>query len=81
VAVSSSNSPRFEPNPNTGERHPVPGKTRVATNTLHLSDKQPSRIVLPDFEDAADVRPRVATPKQRRLAPSGTTGTKNGGRP
>jgi predicted acyl esterase len=47
VAVSSSNSPRFEPNPNTGDPHPVPGKTRVATNTLHLSNKTPSRILLP----------------------------------
>jgi putative CocE/NonD family hydrolase len=47
VAVSSSNSPRFEPNPNTGDRHPVVGKTRVATNTVHLSGKRPSRIILP----------------------------------
>jgi uncharacterized protein len=50
VAVSSSNSPRFEPNANTGEPHPEPGKTRVATNTLHLSDKHPSHIVLPIHE-------------------------------
>lgn len=47
VAVSSSNSPRFEPNPNTGDPHPVNGKTRVATNTLHLSAQHPSRILLP----------------------------------
>jgi predicted acyl esterase len=49
VAVSSSNSPRFEPNPNTGDPHPVAGKSRVANNTLHLSDKHPSAIVLPIF--------------------------------
>jgi predicted acyl esterase len=47
VAVSSSNSPRFEPNPNTGDPHPLPGKTRVATNTLHLSGEAPSHILLP----------------------------------
>jgi uncharacterized protein len=47
VSVSSSNSPRFEPNANTGDPHPVAGKTRVATNTLHLSAKYPSHIRLP----------------------------------
>ena len=47
VCVSSSNSPRFEPNPNTGEPHPAPRKTRVATNNLHVSNKYPSHILLP----------------------------------
>jgi predicted acyl esterase len=47
VAVSSSNAPRFEPNANTGEPHPVKGKTRVATNTVHLSDEHPSHVLLP----------------------------------
>jgi putative CocE/NonD family hydrolase len=63
VAVSSSNSPRFEPNPNTGDPHPVPGRTRVATNTVHLSQKHPSRMVLPVFEDTAAVRPTRRTPE------------------
>lgn len=49
VVVSSSNAPRFEPNANTGDPHPVPGKTRVATNTVYLSDKHPSQIVLPIY--------------------------------
>lgn len=49
VAVSSSNSPRFEVNPNTGDPHPVFGKTRVATNTLHLSEKHPSWVELPIY--------------------------------
>jgi predicted acyl esterase len=53
VAVSSSNSPRFEPNANTGDPHPLPGKTRVATNSIHLSPKYPSRIVLPLYEPTA----------------------------
>jgi putative CocE/NonD family hydrolase len=47
VSVSSSNSPRFEPNPNTGDPHPVAGKTRVANNTVQLSDKHSSKIMLP----------------------------------
>ncbi|MBS0207135.1 MAG: CocE/NonD family hydrolase [Planctomycetes bacterium] len=51
IAVSSSNSPRFEPNPNTGDPHLVPGKMRIANNTLHLSDKYPSHIVLPVYND------------------------------
>jgi putative CocE/NonD family hydrolase len=55
VAVSSSNSPRFEPNPNTGDPHPIAGKSRVATNTLHLSAEKPSQISLPIYSggDAA----------------------------
>ena len=47
VAVSSSNAPRFEPNANTGAAHPEAGKTRVATNTVHLSDEHPSHVLLP----------------------------------
>jgi predicted acyl esterase len=47
IAVSSSNAPRFEPNANTGDPHPSAGKSRVATNTLHVSAKAPSRIFLP----------------------------------
>jgi putative CocE/NonD family hydrolase len=49
VAVSSSNAPRFEPNSNTGDPHPVAGKSRVATNTVHLSGRYPSRIILPIY--------------------------------
>jgi uncharacterized protein len=55
IAVSSSNSPRFEPNANTGDPHPSPGRTRVATNTLYLSARHPSHILLPLYNgpDAA----------------------------
>jgi putative CocE/NonD family hydrolase len=49
IAVSSSNAPRFEPNPNTGDPHPVAGRTRVATNTVQLSGRYPSRIELPVY--------------------------------
>jgi predicted acyl esterase len=46
IAISSSNAPRFEPNPNTG----LPagqGQPRVAANTLHLSKEHPSQVLLP----------------------------------
>jgi putative CocE/NonD family hydrolase len=51
VAVSSSNSPRFEPNPNTGDAHPVAGKSRIATNAVHHSSDRASAITLPIVED------------------------------
>lgn len=51
IAVSSSNSPRFEPNANTGDRHLIPGKTRIAKNSLHVSGKHPSRVVLPIYRE------------------------------
>lgn len=47
IAVSSSNSPRFEANPNTGKPFRADKETRVAQNTLHLSTKHPSHMLLP----------------------------------
>jgi predicted acyl esterase len=47
IAVSSSNSPRFEANPNTGKAFRADKDTRVARNTVHLSLKYPSHVVLP----------------------------------
>jgi putative CocE/NonD family hydrolase len=49
VAVSSSNAPRFEPNPNTGHAFRADKETRIATNTLHLSERYPSQILLPIY--------------------------------
>ena len=50
VAVSSSNAPRFDPNPNTGNKlGEDDGETRVATNTIHLSKAHPSHITLPVY--------------------------------
>ena len=51
VAVSSSNSPRFEANPNTGKPFRADKETRVAKNTLHLSAKHSSHIVLPVMKE------------------------------
>jgi predicted acyl esterase len=53
VAVSSSNAPRFEANPNTGKPFRADAETRVARNTLHVSARHPSRIVLPLAAGAA----------------------------
>ncbi|MGH9856104.1 MAG: CocE/NonD family hydrolase, partial [Blastocatellia bacterium] len=47
VHISSSNDPRFDPNPNTGKPMRADGETRVATNTIHHSLAHPSRILLP----------------------------------
>jgi len=54
VAVSSSNAPRFEPNPNNGQPHMGMGQPRVATNTLHTSSRYPSHIVLPKYAGPKD---------------------------
>jgi predicted acyl esterase len=46
--ISSSNSPRFEVNPNTGEptgQHTM--KPRVAVNTIYFDKDHPSALVLP----------------------------------
>ncbi|MCA9100422.1 MAG: CocE/NonD family hydrolase [Planctomycetales bacterium] len=47
VVVSSSNSPRFETNPNTGPD--VEAAPRPAENTVHLSRDHASQIVLPIY--------------------------------
>ena len=51
VAISSSNSPRFDPNPNTGHGFRVDREKRVATNTIYVSDKHPSQIVIPVYTE------------------------------
>ena len=45
--ISSSNFPRFDVNPNTGEPLGKNTRTRVALNTVHHSTGCPSHIVLP----------------------------------
>ena len=47
VDVSSSNFPRFDVNPNTGEPLNDNRRTSVATNTVHHDAAHPSHIVLP----------------------------------
>ena len=47
IAISSSNSPRFEPNPNTGKPSGADDDTVIATNTIYLDKEHPSCILLP----------------------------------
>jgi uncharacterized protein len=47
VDISSSNFPRFDVNPNTGEPLNDHRRTAVATNTVYHDGKRPSRVVLP----------------------------------
>jgi predicted acyl esterase len=54
LAVSSSNAPRFDPNPNTGHPFRADRQTRVATNTLHLSKRHPSHIIMPVYDGPDD---------------------------
>jgi putative CocE/NonD family hydrolase len=45
--VSSSNFPRFDVNPNTGEPLNNNRRSQVAENTIYLDAEHPSRIILP----------------------------------
>jgi uncharacterized protein len=45
--ISSSNFPRFDVNPNTGEPLNQNRRVEVAENTIYLDEKHPSRIILP----------------------------------
>jgi putative CocE/NonD family hydrolase len=45
--ISSSNFPRFDINPNTGEPLNQNRRVEVAENTIYLDEKHPSRIILP----------------------------------
>ncbi len=47
VDISSSNFPRFDVNPNTGEPLNDNRRTAVAVNTIYHDAQHPSRIVLP----------------------------------
>jgi len=47
VHVTSSNSPRFEPNPNTGKPYLSDDEPRIAHNTIYHDTSHPSRITLP----------------------------------
>ncbi|HYA22633.1 MAG TPA: CocE/NonD family hydrolase [Terriglobales bacterium] len=45
--ISSSNFPRFDVNPNTGEALNENRRWQVAENTIYLDGKHPSQIILP----------------------------------
>jgi len=44
--VSSSNFPKFDVNPNTGEAEGVGRRRVVATNTVFMDAARPSRVTL-----------------------------------
>jgi uncharacterized protein len=52
VLITSSNAPRFDPNPNTGHEFRTDKETRVANNTVHLSVQHASKIVLPIIDES-----------------------------
>jgi len=66
LALSSSNAPRFAPNPNTGAALSLndPVNPVVATNTVHLEADYPTRIVLPVTgpDDDTDGVPNLVDP-------------------
>jgi predicted acyl esterase len=47
VAISSSNAPRFDPNPNTGEPFRASDRTVVARNSIYHDAAHPSALILP----------------------------------
>ena len=50
VDVSSSNYPRFDYNPNTGEPIGLNTRQTVANNSVYFSQDYPSNIILPIIE-------------------------------
>ena len=51
--ISSSNFPRFDVNPNTGEPPGLSRRVETATNTIYLDSDHPSAVVLPIVARAA----------------------------
>jgi putative CocE/NonD family hydrolase len=47
LEISSSNFPKFDRNPNTGEDPMTATVFRVANQTIYMSSESPSRILLP----------------------------------
>ncbi|MCX7015173.1 MAG: CocE/NonD family hydrolase [Candidatus Sumerlaeota bacterium] len=54
LAISSSNSPRFEPNGNNGQPHLDQAEPVVAHNAVFLGTQKPSRLVLPVLKESGD---------------------------
>ena len=55
LAISSSNSPRFEPNPNTGSDDWRSLLTIKANQKVFVGGDYPSRIILPIVEEGSSV--------------------------
>ena len=66
VAVTSSNWPRFTPNPNNGKKFRLDDDDiRIADNTIHFSQIHPSHVLLPVYAGPTDEDP--AEPWGERL--------------
>ncbi len=57
IHVTSSNDPRYDPNPNTGKPLRAGTETRVATNVIHHDRAHPSRALLPIVPASNGKRP------------------------
>jgi putative CocE/NonD family hydrolase len=57
VDISSSNFPRFDVNPNTGEPLNQHRRMQAAVNTIQHNRKYPSRIILPVIPKAENANP------------------------
>jgi len=69
VDISSSNFPRFDVNPNTGEPLNNNRRTQIAHNTIYLDSDHPSRIILP-------IIPAAASAGEQASGPSATTASR-----
>ncbi|MBK04482.1 MAG: hypothetical protein CL920_26660 [Deltaproteobacteria bacterium] len=66
VAITSSNAPRFQPNPNTGAPLSLSyTQTVIAKNTIYHDAMRPSRIILPvvDLSTIENPNPKEPTPE------------------
>jgi len=67
--VSSSNYPRFEKNPNSGDDWPTEDNLHAAHNTIHMSESHPSALILPMKPDEQEVRlATIMNPEDLRKA-------------
>lgn len=55
VALTSSNAPRFDPNPNTGGPLRGDSTTVIATNSIYVEAAHPSQIILPITNGSSNV--------------------------
>jgi hypothetical protein len=71
--ISSSNFPRFDVNPNTGEPLNDNRRTQIANNTIYIDAQHPSQIILPVIPaDATGISERNPgqKPWTRHLVPT-----------
>jgi putative CocE/NonD family hydrolase len=71
IAISSSNDPRFDPNPNTGHPFRADDETRVAVNTIRHDASSPSYVLLPVVKETAGGCGTLSEPEQLRLGKIG----------